>query len=56
MTTIHIENLIIALEVAIAVVSKKEEENNCFSDSALLAGWKQIVEAYKNNEQIHIKY
>lgn len=56
MSTILVENLKIALGVAIYNVEKAEKDNNCFTGSALLAGWKENLKALENNEILHIKY
>lgn len=48
---IHKENLIIALELAISVRQVQEfEDANYTTDSALLAGWKENLQALKNGK------
>lgn len=52
---IHKENLIIALETAIADREKYEREVLKYTgDSALVAGWKDTVKALNNGEDITI--
>lgn len=53
--TMHKSNLATALNVAIKAQEKYErEELNYGMDSALVAGWKEVLEAIKNGNHIDV--
>ena len=53
--TILRENLEAALQLAIAQRQTEERLRNYSGDSAILQGWKQVVQAIENGEKIEVR-
>lgn len=49
------ENLEVALRIAIEVMTEQEKEMGYRSDSAILAGWKSVLEALRNREPVYVE-
>lgn len=50
---IHKENLISALQIAIDKQREVEKKMNYTNDSALVAGWVEIVNSLNSNQEIN---